>query len=294
MHRIAELTGESSADDISVVIPTYNRAEALRANLFSFLDLEEVMEIVLVLDARSSDDTATVVSRLGDPRVRLVRPGRSGQPALRNAGVDATAGAWVLFGEDDCRVPPDYAVRLRREARSHDAAVVGAAWLHIDGSAVFADEFERARAHPAERPALDAPGGVPGTAVVTPFMPALYLVRRDVFDHVRFDEGYVGNAFREETDFLVAAIRAGYCCVLSPDTASYQVGQWPGGARTSRLRYEWLAARNNWRFLQRHRDWLEDNREIRSPLTAQAAFLRNRARQAVKGSLVERVARWRA
>jgi glycosyltransferase involved in cell wall biosynthesis len=284
----------TAAGDISVVVPTLNRADALRANLPSVLELEGVGEIVIVIDSRSTDDTPGVAEAFGDPRVRLERPGCSGLPALRNAGVDATSGAWVLFGEDDCRMPPDYAVRLRSEAIANEAEVAGAPWLHLGEGVDFRAAYEKARSDGGRAPRLDAPGGMPHGALVTPFMPALCIVRRDVFEHVRFDVGYVGNAFREESDFLVRALRHGYRCILTPETASYQVGQWPGGARTSRLRYEWLCVRNNWRFLRIHGDWLRSEGYITGPLRSHAAFVWGRARRTVTGAISARYRRWRS
>lgn len=284
----------TDASDISVVIPTLNRADALRSNLPSVQELEGVGEIVIVIDARSTDDTPAVAKELGDPRVRVERPGCSGLPALRNAGVDATSGDWVLFGEDDCRMPPDYAVRLRSEAVAHEAEVAGAPWLHLREGVDFRDAYEKARSDGGRAPRLDHPGGMPRAAQITPFMPALCIVRRDVFEHIRFDEGYVGNAFREESDFLVRALRHGYRCILTPETASYQVGQWPGGARTSRLRYEWLCARNNWRFLKRHGDWLRSQNYITGPLRSQIAFVWGRARRTIAGTISARYRRWRS
>jgi glycosyltransferase involved in cell wall biosynthesis len=284
----------TDASDISVIVPTLNRADALRSNLPSVLELEGVREIVIVIDARSTDDTPAAATALGDPRVRIERPGCSGLPALRNAGVDLTSGGWVLFGEDDCRMPPDYAVRLRGEAIAHEAEVAGAPWLHLSDGIDFRAAYQEARSGVGRGPALDLPGGMPRAALVTPFMPALCIVRRDVFEHVRFDEGYVGNAFREETDFLVRVLRHGYRCILTPETASYQVGQWPGGARTSRVRYEWLCARNNWRFLRRHGNWLRSQGYIAGPLRSQVGFVWRRARRTVAGTISARYRRWRS
>ena len=59
------------APEISVVIPTYNRATALRLNFPYVLGIEDVGEIVVVVDG-SSDETREFLARLDDDRVRVI------------------------------------------------------------------------------------------------------------------------------------------------------------------------------------------------------------------------------
>jgi hypothetical protein len=75
--------------------------------------------------------------------------------------------------------------------------------------------------------------------------------------------------------FLTAAER-GFRCVLTPRTASFQLGQWDGGQRRPRLSYEAWAIRNNWRFLRAHERTLRDLGEIRAPVAAEARFVAER------------------
>ena len=111
------------------------------------------------------------------------------------------------------------------------------------------------------------------------------LVRRAVFERVSFDEGLERNAYREETAFFVAAARAGFRCLLTPNTACWQNGQYGGGARSGRLHYEYWVARNNWRFLRRHGGWLSERGYISGPVRSQASFMLGRVRTVVGGYL---------
>ena len=279
--------------DISLVVPSHNRADALRTNLPDMLRLEGLVEIIVVIEQHTSDESPQVIEALGDERLRLIRnPGPPGLSASRNAGVAVSSGGWILFGEDDCRFPPDYAVVLKREALAHDAQIAGAPWIHVDpGVDALARLAELRGSAPAE-PRIDAHGGVPATTAETPFIPAPALIRRDVFDNVSFDEGYTGNAYRQETAFFVQAVRSGYRCVLTPFTASYQQQQWDeGGARSTPLAYELSTLRNNWRFLRLHGDWLTRQGYIRGKLRFQAAFTAERVTKTVRGVVSARLAR---
>jgi GT2 family glycosyltransferase len=279
--------------DISLVVPSHNRADALRTNLPDMLRLEGLLEIIVVIERHTSDESPQVVEALGDERLTLIRnPGPPGLSASRNAGVAASAGAWILFGEDDCRFPPDYAVVLRREALTHDAQIAGAPWIHVDAGVDALARLAELRGSAPAGPRPDAPGGVPAETVETPFIPAPALIRRDVFDNVSFDEGYTGNAYRQETAFFVQAVRSGYRCVLTPFTASYQQQQWDeGGARSAPLAYELSTLRNNWRFMRLHGDWLTEKGYIPGKLRFQAAFTGERIMKTARGVISARLPR---
>lgn len=280
-------------DSISVVLPTYNRAEALRRNLGTVLALNGVDEVVVVVDG-SFDATDAVLAQFDDPRLRVVRHScNRGVAAARNTGIDSTRGAWVLFGEDDCRFPADYGVVLRGEAERHGAALVGAPLLFVPGDD---DEAHRAaaKAPRVERLSTEDVAVFPRRAVETPFVPARVLVCRSVLEEVRFDEQFAVNSYREETDFFVRVARSGYRCLYTPATYCWQLAAWRGGNHEARgLRYEYWALRNNWRFLHRHGKWLSEHGYIASPSLAQASFARRRATALISGTLHTRFARFR-
>jgi glycosyltransferase involved in cell wall biosynthesis len=89
---------------VSVVIPTYNRAELLKEALESVYAQEGVgedfeMEVIVVDDA-SSDATPEVVTRY--PGIRYIRLAtNSGVSCARNAGIKAGAGKYIAFLDDD-------------------------------------------------------------------------------------------------------------------------------------------------------------------------------------------------
>jgi GT2 family glycosyltransferase len=267
--------------DLSIVLPTYRRAEAIAVTLPPLLRLEGVGEIVVVDDG-SHDETYAVVAACDDSRLRFVRHAENrGAPAARNTGVRTARGTWVVFAEDDCRFPPDYARVLREEALRHDAGVVGAPMVHPRPGESVGAAVARLRTEATGANGLDELAGFPagGGVVETPLVPATALVRRDVALAIGFDEGFRGNAYREETDFFVRAARAGVRCLLTGRTYFWEPGRWGGGQTRPRLATELWTLRGNWRFLRRHGDWLGEQGFIRSPAREQAAFTARRARR---------------
>jgi glycosyltransferase involved in cell wall biosynthesis len=87
---------------VSIIIPTYNRAEDLKRALQSvfaqtFTDWE-----VLVVDNNSVDDTDEVVKSFNDARLRLFKVHNDGVVAVsRNLGLKNAAGEYCAFLDSD-------------------------------------------------------------------------------------------------------------------------------------------------------------------------------------------------
>ncbi|MDQ6770846.1 MAG: glycosyltransferase [Gemmatimonadota bacterium] len=86
----------------SVVVPTYNRTEALRRAIGSVLRQTYHDFEIIVVDDGSTDDTKSVVQGFADARIRYWWLPNSGGPATpRNAGIDAAKSDWISFLDSD-------------------------------------------------------------------------------------------------------------------------------------------------------------------------------------------------
>ncbi|HEX7706052.1 MAG TPA: glycosyltransferase family 2 protein [Thermoanaerobaculia bacterium] len=105
---------------ISAVITTWNRAHMVPRAIRSVQDQTcDSIEIIVVDDA-SEDDTVNVVSRLDDPRVRLiVNETNRGPGGAKNAGVNAARGEYIAFLDSDDEWLPQ---KLERQLRAMSAA----------------------------------------------------------------------------------------------------------------------------------------------------------------------------
>ncbi len=97
---------------LSVVVPTFNRADVLGETLESLLAQEgDVSYEVVVVDNNSSDDTESIVrafeTRSGG-RIQYVFEGEQGSSAARNAGTRAAKGKVVAFVDDDVIAGPGW------------------------------------------------------------------------------------------------------------------------------------------------------------------------------------------
>jgi glycosyltransferase involved in cell wall biosynthesis len=104
----------STESGVSVVIPTYNRAELVCEAVSSALQQAwEPLEVVVVDDA-SSDDTVQRLRALaaGDDRLRVIERERNGgESAARNQGILAATQPYVALLDSDNRFMPDKLAR---------------------------------------------------------------------------------------------------------------------------------------------------------------------------------------
>jgi len=109
-------------NDITIVVPTYNRGEALGAILEGLLasDHNGLGEIeIIVVDDGSPLPAAPVVSSRKVPpgfTLKCVRQENAGPAAARNQGFAASHGDIVIFIDDDILVPPDL---IRQHVEAH-------------------------------------------------------------------------------------------------------------------------------------------------------------------------------
>ena len=87
---------------VSVVIPTYNRAETLPRAIDSVLEQTVEDLEVLVVDDGSTDHTPSVLADYTDPRLRtVVHSTNRGANVARNTGIDRARGEYVAFLDSD-------------------------------------------------------------------------------------------------------------------------------------------------------------------------------------------------
>lgn len=105
----------------SVVVPAFNEADDLPATLTSVLaqDFAGAYEVVVV-DNRSTDDTAAVARAFG---VRVVTEERQGVCAARQRGTTAARGEIVVSTDADTVHPRDWLTRLDAAFAAHPSAV---------------------------------------------------------------------------------------------------------------------------------------------------------------------------
>ncbi len=122
--------------DISVVIPTYNRAHLLDEAMRPLLNqkVDGIQYEIIIVDNNSADQTEEKVSSYvkQDSRIRYLSEERQGVAHARNAGIGAAEADLIAFCDDDVRVAEDWLQRMYEALRRFpDADFVGGRVLPV-------------------------------------------------------------------------------------------------------------------------------------------------------------------
>jgi GT2 family glycosyltransferase len=217
--------------EISIVVATRNRADALRRTLDRLCRLPDRVEVIVV-DNASTDGTPDLIRR-DFPEVRVLALRRNAGAVARNRGVAAARTPYVAFADDDSWWQPG-ALRSAVELfeRHPRLALIAARTL------VGPDR----RLDPVSRFMATAPLGraedLPGPSVLG-FLACAAVVRRDAFlgcggfDPVVF---FMGEEARVAYDLAAAGWGLAYCA----EVVAHHHPE-PGGDATAK---PLLAARN--------------------------------------------------
>ncbi len=87
---------------VSIILPTYNRADSLPTAIRSVLNQTHTEFELIVVDDGSTDGTRAVLASHRDSRVRILRhPVNRGVAAARNTGIAAATGDVLAFIDSD-------------------------------------------------------------------------------------------------------------------------------------------------------------------------------------------------
>lgn len=125
--------------DVTVVIPTRDRAPMLRQALGSVLAQDVDLEVVVV-DEASHDGTSAMLAAWDDPRIRVIHHERPmGVARARNAGIEQARAETIAFLDDD-----DLWFRGKLRSQLDAMATGGADWVY--GGAIIFSEGPRLEA----------------------------------------------------------------------------------------------------------------------------------------------------
>jgi glycosyltransferase involved in cell wall biosynthesis len=86
---------------VTVVIPTYNRAEMVKDAIKSVLNQTYTDFDIVVVDDGSTDNTKESANSFKDPRIKYIFQENMGVSASRNTGIRAAASEYVSFLDSD-------------------------------------------------------------------------------------------------------------------------------------------------------------------------------------------------
>ena len=220
--------------EISIVVPTRNRAERLRALLASLAEQQGPAFEVIVVDNASEDDTLRVVGEADadlDAHIRAIHlPQPMGPAVARNRGWRAAQGELVVFTDDDVVAAPGWLAAIAA-AHERDPEAVIQGRTEPDPR-----EIDRLSAFSRSQ---HATGPGPWFQTCNIAYPRALLEQLGGFDESFWE------AAGEDTDLGWRAIEAGARVVYEPAALNWHAVHEPGAMQLIRSAQKWrLVVRN--------------------------------------------------
>jgi glycosyltransferase involved in cell wall biosynthesis len=206
----------TTSPTISVVIPTYNRRDALPVVLGPLLAEPDAFEVVVVVDG-STDGSAELLGELAerDPRLRPIVIENQGWTVARMTGVNAARAEVLLVIDDDVRLEPGtVAGHARHHAAGEQLLVVGAMPVlsgpqrdrHDFARALYARTYERHTRHWIADP----------ESVLPTFWEGHLSIRRGDLLALPGADPELARGYHSDVDFGLRCARAGLRGVFDP------------------------------------------------------------------------------
>ena len=203
---------------VSVIIPTYNRADFIVASLESVLAQTYAPLEIIVVDNGSTDDTLTRLEPYGD-KITLCHEPKAGMGGsyARNKGLDRATGDYIAFLDSDDLWLPDKIekqVELLRKNRK-------CGWCYTDMAAI--DPHTQTKLYQFSHTRKMHEGDVLEQAFIQTFSSIItLLIRREVIEQVgRFWPVPKGT----DADFIIRLAGTAPACYLPEPLVIQQVHQ---------------------------------------------------------------------
>lgn len=251
--------------EVTVVIPTYNRSHILDKVVESYLQ-PDVKEIIFVNDA-STDNTQDVLESLANKysQVRYhTNPANVKQAESKNIGMRLAKTKYIYFGDDDSYLDSDCISSLKETLiSSDDIGLVAANAIYLDDNYTpilrvqpEIVSFPRMTVNYTQK--LPVP-------VDSIFCPSCFIIKKELALDTLFDShSYLGNGYREETDFVIKVRKKGYKTLLHGKVSQINLPRSisSGGAHSgSALKYVYFCIKNTIIFLNKHYSYLKTQQD---------------------------------
>ncbi|MFH0852802.1 MAG: glycosyltransferase family 2 protein [bacterium] len=239
----------------SIIIPTLNRASVVAKLADQLLSQNYPdFEIIIIDQSLKQNDELFKASQGQPDKVRYFRITQAGVCQAKNYGIDKARGELFLFIDDDSEV--DDVELLPKHAKNYQDAEISGVGGRIEdvnkklnkedsGPVCWVDKTGKifSNATGTERVDINAPRG----GHVSYRASAARAIKG-------FDENFVGNAMREETDFSLRIIKkTGKKIVFDPSVTITHLGLSSGGSReTSRRQWYEDFFANEYYFFRKH------------------------------------------
>lgn len=261
--------------NIDIIIPTYNRAKVLAERLSSYWNQPEARKIFIIDSGENNETEKIIESCKKDSPIPIFYyrfPDHQVQQVCKNFGFSQSEADYIFIGEDDLELSNNHFRILLETLKRLNADIVGGRRIYIkdnqtqdealcaapkDGKIFYRIPFEAYFEQYFE-----------GEIEVS-YLHSNVLAKREVFDSVKYDPRYKGNAFREELDFYLGCARLGKKMIATSNTSCFHLKserKKGSGSQIARLRYELYVWLNTVKCFWKNRDVFRKKFNFKAPI----------------------------
>lgn len=267
---------------VSIIIPTCNRPNTLRQVIDSYINQNNVSELIIVNDGsdKSYKDTVNYIDKkCCDKKIKFkykINNKRLGAAGARNIGIGLAESKYILWGEDDLYLGHNYIDILLNDKESNNIYFGS---IYYGASDKFdSNEEERIKnSYKNDKNKLfnyETLEGYyredKGVIKKLPFGHAIILVPTEAYNKIKYYEDYKVNGYREETDVQICMQKEGYNMIYNSNAECFHMlGKYiekGGQHQKNNLILEYYTIVNNNKFLHRHYEYIKREYGLRRTL----------------------------
>lgn len=127
---------------VSIIMPAYNAGNYIEASIKSVIEQSYSSWELIVVNDGSTDETAALLGKFTDTRIKRIDQSNRGVSAARNAALDIAQGEFITLLDADDKLPPEsLELRLRYLLENPAVDIVDGILVFMDNELV--NEFKR-------------------------------------------------------------------------------------------------------------------------------------------------------
>ncbi len=202
-------------EDITVIIPTYNRSEDLAITLKSLLPSAKKLKEIIIVDQSSDEKTKKLIKKLNNKKIKYVYSKIPSISISRNIGIKNLSGnsRIVCFLDDDVNISKLYFDKILEVFNTESGALAVGGYIGCPKMGFFAKlenflkkiffigHYEKNAARIISAYGNSYPSFL-NRVITAQWLPGVNMVyKKEVFNEQKFDENLLGYTIAEDIDF---------------------------------------------------------------------------------------------
>jgi GT2 family glycosyltransferase len=237
---------------ISILIPTLERHQSVNELANQLLKQQYPNFEIIIVDQSREKNQPLIDLQKENQKIKYFKIEKTGTCLAKNFGLKKASGEIIIFMDDDCRVEnPDF---IQNHVSNYEDSKIGGVGGRLIDKNV---RLNRETTGPVCR--VSKTGCVFPNAnsdvkqeINAPRGGNMSFRKSVIFEVGGFDERLIGNAMREETDFSLRVVEAGYKIIFEPKADNIHLALAGGTRSLDRIKWYFDFFHNEMLFFLKH------------------------------------------